>query len=90
MKLGRALADPFEELVQPGMAAQGLGCVVDAGQLGLGQGGMNLVMADLMQQHRRPALSAAQLGHEMVQALRGIRRDRTVAQGTDRGGFHGR
>jgi hypothetical protein len=26
----------------------------------------------------------------MVQALRGVRRDRTVAQGTDRGGFHGR
>jgi len=63
------------------MGAQRLDRVEIAGQFGLGQGGVDLVMANLVQQHGRPALAAAQLGRQVVQALRGRRRDRALAQG---------
>lgn len=44
---------------------------------------MDLVVTDLVQQHRRPALPAAQLGRQMVQALRRAGQDGSFAQGTD-------
>jgi hypothetical protein len=65
------------------MGAQGLDGVVAARKLGLGHGGVDLVVADLVQQNRRPALAAAQAGDQVVQALLGVRRDGPVAEGTD-------
>ncbi len=52
-----------------------------ARQLGLGQCRMYLVMADLMQQNRRPALSTFQLGNQMMETLPRIRGDGPPAQG---------
>lgn len=89
MEIGRAFGDPFEELPKPRMAAQRFGRVVDAGQLGLGQGGVDLVMANLVDQHGRPALAAAQFRHKVVQALRCVRRNRAVAERANGSGIHG-
>lgn len=62
------------------MGPQGLGRVEAAGQFGLGQGRVHLLVADVMHQHRRPALAAAQLRGQVVQALRHARRDRALAE----------
>ena len=65
------------------MGAQGFDGVVAAGQFGLGQGGVNLIVADLMQKHDRPALAAAQFRRQVMQALFRILRDRAVAKRAD-------
>ena len=61
------------------MPAQG----VDGGKipckLCLGQAGVNLVMADLVQQDRRPAFATFQFRHEVVQALPRLRRNGALA-----------
>jgi len=62
------------------MGAQGLNRIVAAGKLGLGQGGMDLIVADLMQQHCRPAFPATQFRDQVVQALFGIRRNRAITK----------
>lgn len=51
-------------------------------QLGLGQGGVDLTVADIMQQNHRSALAPFQFWDQMVQALRHSGRDGAVAQGT--------
>ena len=66
------------------MATQRLHCVIGPGQFGLRERGVNFVVANLVQQNRRPALAAAKLGHKVVQALAGIRRNRPIAQGANR------
>lgn len=43
--------------------------------------------ADLVQEHRRPALAALQLRDEVMAALRRVRRDRPEAERADRAGF---
>ena len=83
MKAGRAAGDPADELCQPGVGAQRIDRVIVAGKLGFRERGMDLVVADLVQQHRRPALAAAKPGREMVQALAHIRRDGPAAEGAD-------
>ncbi|GAB4285849.1 MAG: hypothetical protein Kow0058_05220 [Roseovarius sp.] len=45
---------------------------------------MDLIVADLVQKHHRPALAALQPQHQMVQALRRLRRDRALAERTER------
>ena len=65
------------------MRPERLGCVVGPRQFRLAQCGMNLAVADVMQQDNRPALAAFQLGDQVMQALRYIRRDRAVAKGAD-------
>ena len=61
-KSGGALGHPGEESREPRMGAQRLDRVVAAGQFRLGQGRVDLVVADLVQQHGRPALAAPELG----------------------------
>ena len=51
------------------MRAQCLGRVILARQFRLGQGRVDLVMADLMYTHDWPALAALQLGRQVMQAL---------------------
>lgn len=71
------------------MVAQGgNGCVI-AGQFRFCQGGMNFVMANLVEQNRWSALAALQQRDQVMEALRGIRRDRALAQGADRSFGHG-
>ena len=50
---------------------------------------MDLAVTDVMQQHRGPALAAAQLRDKVVAALRNIRRDRPFTQGADGVGADG-
>ncbi len=89
MKLIRPFADPIHEARNPGMAPQCVDIVVGPRKLGLGQRRMDLVVANLMQQHGRPTFPSAQLGYQMVQALFGVRRDRALAERADGGVVHG-
>lgn len=59
-----------------------------ARQIGLAQGGVDFIVADLVQQHRLAALPAAQFRDKVVQALLGLGRDRTVAERADGIGVH--
>ena len=85
MEIWRAFGDPCHEAGQPGMGTQRLNRIEVTGQLGFGQGGVNFVVADLVQQHRRPTLPAAQLGRQMMQGLLGMGRDWAAANRADRG-----
>ena len=80
MKARWALGDPRQKRRQPRMGAQGFDGVVAAGQFGLGQGGVNFIVADLMQKHDRPALAAAQFRRQVMQALLGVLWNRSLAQ----------
>lgn len=62
------------------MGAQRFDGVVIAGQLRFGQGGMDFIVTNLMQQHDRPALTPTQFRRQVMQALLGILRDRAIAQ----------
>jgi len=68
------------------MGPQRRGRVVVAGQLRLGQRGVDFPVADVMQEYGWPALAAFELWDEVVQALRRVRWNRTVAEGADRVG----
>ena len=83
MKAGWALADPSQKRRKPRMVAQGRDGVEAARQFGFGQGGMDFIMTDLMQQHDRPALAAAQLRRQVMQALLGILRNGAIAKWAD-------
>ena len=65
---------------------RGYGVVV-ARQLGLGEHGMDLVVADLVKERCLAPLSAAQPRHEMVQALPRMGRDGPVAKRANWNGF---
>ena len=65
------------------MGAQRLDAVVATRQFRLGQGGVDFVVTDLMQQNDRPTLAAAQFRRQVMQALLGIRRDRAIAERAD-------
>ncbi|PWK59859.1 hypothetical protein C7455_106147 [Roseicyclus mahoneyensis] len=71
------------------MGAQSIGGGVASGQFRLGQGGVDFIVADLVQQNRGPALAAAQFGDQVMQALLGAGRDRAQAQGADGQVGHG-
>ncbi len=66
------------------MSAQRLGRRVGARELRLAQRRVNLVVADLVEEHRRPALAAAELWDEVMQALARLGRNRAAAQGARR------
>ena len=83
VEIGRALGDPRKEGRKPWMGAQGRNSVVAARQFRLGQGGVDLVVADLVQKHDRPALAAAQFRRQVMQALFRILRDRAAAKRAD-------
>ena len=83
VEIGRAVGDPCEKGRKPGMGAQGIDGVITAHQFCLGQGSVDLVMADLVQKHDRPALAAAQFRRQVMQALFRILRDRAVAKRAD-------
>lgn len=57
-------------------------------QLRFAKSRMDFVMANLVQAHRLAAFAAAELRNEVVQALFGLRRDRSVAEWADRIGRH--
>ncbi len=83
MEIGRTFRDPIEERGKAGMAAQRLGRVVAAGQFGLGKGGVDLVVTDLVDKDRRATLAPAQLRDQVVQALLGAGRDWAQTQRAD-------
>lgn len=72
------------------MGAQGFDGGVAARQFGLGQGGMDFIMADLVQQNDRPTLAAAQLRRQVMEALLGLRRDRALTERAEGQIVHGR
>ncbi len=65
------------------MRAQGYDRVEVARQFGLGQGGMDFFVADLMQQNRWSALASFEFWDQMMQAAASVR-DRAVAKRADR------
>ncbi len=89
VEIGGAFGDPADEPRDPWMGAQGLHRVVAACKLGLGQRGVDLVVADLVQKHRGPALAAAQARDQVVQALLRVGRDGALAERADGIVLHG-
>ena len=63
---------------------QRLDGVVVAGEFGFGQGGVDFLVTDLMQEHGWAVLAAPKPGDQVVQALRRVRRDRAAAEGANR------
>ncbi|SDY30867.1 hypothetical protein SAMN05444004_101101 [Jannaschia faecimaris] len=59
MKIGRPLANPFHKFRKSRVGPQCFGRIPQTGQIRLGRGGVDLVMADLMQQNGWAPLSAA-------------------------------
>ena len=66
------------------MGLQRLGGAVVAGEFGLGQGGVDFLVTDLMQEHRGPVFTAPQPRDQVVQALGRVGRDRARAEGANR------
>lgn len=54
-----------------------------ARQFGLCEGGVDLIVTNLMQAYDRASLAALQLGHQMMQALAHMRGDWPSAQGAN-------
>ena len=88
MKRGRAFRDPQDEFRKPWVGAQRFNGVIVPGKLGFRQRGMDLVVADLVQEHGRPAFAAAEFRDKVVQALSRLGRDGPVAERAD-GIVHG-
>lgn len=55
-----------------------------SGQLSFGQGRVDFIVTNLMQQHDRPALAALELGDQMMQALPRICGNLPAAQRANR------
>lgn len=89
MEIIGAFANPGDECREPGVRLERLDRAVAAGELRLRQGGVDLVVADLMQAHRGAALAAPQAWDEVMEALFRLRRDRATAEGADREFVHG-
>lgn len=66
------------------MISQGFYGTVIACQFGLSQRGVNFIVANLMEQHDRAAFATLQLGHQMVEALTRLGRNRSIAKWADR------
>lgn len=88
MEFRRAFRDPGQKRRQTRMLAQRLNRVIVAGKLGFRERGVDFVVANLVEKHRRTTLAASKFRDEMMQALRRLRRDRAAAEGTD-GNTHG-
>ena len=84
MKPRRAFGDPAQECRKARMGAQGRDGVKVAGKLGLGQGGVNFVVTDLMQEHGRPVFATLEAGDQVMLALAGIGRNWAVAERANR------
>lgn len=80
MELWRAFGNPPDEFGKTRMCAQRIGCIEIARQFRLGQGRMDFIVTNLVQQHRRTALAAFQLGNEVVMGLLCMRRNGTPAK----------
>ncbi len=63
------------------MGPQGCNARIIASQLCLAQRGVDFIVANLLQQHGRPALAAFQPWDQMMLTLAGMRRDLPVTQG---------
>lgn len=83
-KTGRSFANPADEFCQTGVRSQRVDCVEVARKLGFGECRVDFPMADVVQQNCWPSLATFQFGDEVVQALLHIRRDRAIAEGTNR------
>lgn len=83
METGWAAGHPGDEPCNAGMGTKSLDGIEAAGELCLGQRGVDFGMADLMQKNGRSLRSATQAGDQMVQALRRIRRNRAIAERAD-------
>ena len=70
------------------MAPKDFDLVVGSGQVSLGQRGMDLAVADVVQQNNRPTLATLQFWDQMVEASWHPIRNRAVAKWADRIG-HG-
>lgn len=70
------------------MGAQRVYGVVVPGKLGLGERGVDFVVADLMEKDSRPALAAAEFRDKVVKALARVGRNWAFAERAD-GIVHG-
>ena len=84
MKLRWPLGDPFEKRCQMRMCAKRFGRVVITCQLGLCQGCVDLIVADLVDQNRWSAFATFQLWDQMMMALPDTRRNGAFAKWADR------
>ncbi|EAQ12690.1 hypothetical protein RB2654_15430 [Rhodobacterales bacterium HTCC2654] len=66
------------------MGEQRLGRVVDTGKLGLGQGRVDFLVADVVEQHRLAAFAAFQARDQVMARLRNAFGDRAGADRADR------
>lgn len=66
------------------MTPKRLGRRIAPRKLGLGQGRVDFLVADVVQENRLPALAAAQFRDQVMQALRNPRRDRATTKRTVR------
>ncbi len=66
------------------MAPKGFGRCIVPGQFGFRQGRVDLLVADVVQQNRLPALAAPQFRDKMVKTLRDPGRNRTATKRTVR------
>ena len=76
VKVRRAFGDPTEKRGQSWMRAQRPGGVIVAGQFRFCQGGVDLLMANVMHEDRLAAFAALELGYQVVMALPHTLRDR--------------
>jgi len=65
------------------MGAQRLDGGEGPGEFGLGEGRVDLLVADMVQEHRRPALATAQFRRQVMQALRDAGRNGPSAEGAE-------
>ena len=84
MKIGRAFGDPCDEFGEPRVGPERLYRVILARQFRFRQRRVDLIVANLMQQDHGSAFPTFQLGHQMVQALLGLRRNRAVTKRANR------
>ena len=70
----------MDELDQTGLAAKGFRRVIAVRQLGLAKLKMDLVVADLVQQHRFPTLATLQFRDQVMTALCHIWRNHAPAK----------
>lgn len=83
MERRRLPAHPVEERPEPRMRAQRFRRREIPRKLRFGQNRMDFVVADLMDQDALALSAALQLGHEMMDGLLRLGRDRTQAERTD-------
>ena len=87
-KVGWSFCDPGKEFGKARMRTQRFGRRIVAGQFSLGERRVDFLMADVMDQDRRSALTTLQLGYQMMLALRDAPRNGAKAKRAGGDGRH--